>query len=157
MHQCKHHCVRPPSFLNVVCSVCWLSAFAEPIVLPVKQLECPKWLQQLPPFSYLMYLSCHTHNTHIRTHAGARSRAGKRPSIYKSTYVFSLLFGFRREIQCICTLRIIFHFIALRIFGLHFPDDIYFDVRWMQFGIWHPVRVRDGLIFAAAGTPVFFF
>lgn len=95
------------------------------------------------------------HNMHIHSHA--HSNAGKCLSIYKSTYVFSLLFGFRREIQCICTLRIIFHFIALRIFGLHFPDDIYFDVRRMRFGIWHPMRVWDGLIFYAAGTPVIFF
>lgn len=66
------------------------------------------------------------------------------------------MFGFGREIQCIGTLWIIFHFIALCIFGLLFPDDIYFDVRWMQFQIWHPVGVWDGLIFYATGTPVFF-
>lgn len=70
-----------------------------------------------------------------------------------NTYIFSILLGLRREIQCVCALWIIF--VALGIFGMLFPDDIYFGVVSMWLGIHHSVCVSDRLILCATDILLF--
>lgn len=89
------------SFLNVTCLACWLPAFANLTVLQLRSVpECPKWLLQLPPFSYLVYLSilsCAEHAyTCLHTHSA------KCLSIYKMYLrIQSLVWIQKRNSACL--------------------------------------------------------